>query len=185
MRYLRVYIPHTRYRTRGHARQPRGSPPWGNHAPIEISEPRVCRQETALERLMGCKGKRGPTRSGIRNFRPRHARTRTCPPQQPDSEPRGNGAVTVTLPETTGCDAAGAICTHDQRKLSHATSVPVAGPQQAASSRFTPTRGHRTPAGLAGHSEQTRNARETTMSCTTYRVAAPERSAAHTLCQSQ
>ena len=42
--------------------------------------------------------------------------------------PTGNGAVTITLPETTDCDASGAICTDDSRKLSHPTSATVAGP---------------------------------------------------------
>ena len=42
--------------------------------------------------------------------------------------PTGNGAVTVTLPETSDCDATGAICTDDSRKLSHPTSATVAGP---------------------------------------------------------
>ena len=42
--------------------------------------------------------------------------------------PTGNEAITITLPETTDCDAARAICTDDERMLSHATSVRVAGP---------------------------------------------------------
>ena len=42
--------------------------------------------------------------------------------------PTGNGSVTITLPETTDCDASGAICTDDSRKLSHPTSATVAGP---------------------------------------------------------
>ena len=42
--------------------------------------------------------------------------------------PTGNGAVSITLPETTNCDASGAICTDDSRKLSHPTSATVAGP---------------------------------------------------------
>ena len=42
--------------------------------------------------------------------------------------PTGNGSVTITLPETTDCNASGAICTDDERKLSHATSEIVAGP---------------------------------------------------------
>ena len=44
-------------------------------------------------------------------------------------EPDGNGAVSITLPETTDCDDDGAICTFDKRKLSHSTSVSVAGPE--------------------------------------------------------
>ena len=37
-------------------------------------------------------------------------------------------AVTVRLPETTDCDASGAICTGDGRPLSHSLSATVAGP---------------------------------------------------------
>ena len=40
----------------------------------------------------------------------------------------GNGSVSITLPETTDCDASGAICTEDSRKLSHPTSATVVGP---------------------------------------------------------
>ena len=43
-------------------------------------------------------------------------------------EPAGNGAVSITLPATTDCDADGAICTSDGRMLSHATTVTIAGP---------------------------------------------------------
>ena len=42
--------------------------------------------------------------------------------------PTGNEAITITLPETTDCNAARAICTDDSRKLSHPTSAMVAGP---------------------------------------------------------
>ena len=42
--------------------------------------------------------------------------------------PTGNGAITITLPETTNCSDAGAICTDDSRKLSRSTSATVAGP---------------------------------------------------------
>ena len=43
--------------------------------------------------------------------------------------PSGNGAVTVTLPATTGgCDAAGAICTPGGEALAEAVSVSVPGP---------------------------------------------------------
>ena len=44
-------------------------------------------------------------------------------------KPDGNGAITITLPETTGCDDTGAICTYDGRTLSNSTSAPVAGPE--------------------------------------------------------
>ena len=44
-------------------------------------------------------------------------------------EPKGNGAITITLPETTDCNATGAICTDDGRKLSNSTTITVPGPQ--------------------------------------------------------
>ena len=43
-------------------------------------------------------------------------------------EPDGQGAVTIMLPETTDCRAADAICTLDERPLSHSLSSVVAGP---------------------------------------------------------
>ena len=43
-------------------------------------------------------------------------------------EPDSHEAVRIDLPETTGCGAAGAICTDDGRPLSHALSAAVAGP---------------------------------------------------------
>ena len=43
-------------------------------------------------------------------------------------EPDADEAVTVRLPETTDCDASGAICTGDGRGLSHSLSATVAGP---------------------------------------------------------
>ena len=44
-------------------------------------------------------------------------------------EPDGNGTVSITLPETTDCNATGAICTYDERPLSHSTSTSIAGPE--------------------------------------------------------
>ena len=44
--------------------------------------------------------------------------------------PDGNGQVVITLPETTDCDAQGAICTEDGRKLSHRLELTVSGPGQ-------------------------------------------------------
>ena len=38
------------------------------------------------------------------------------------------GAVTIELPATTNCNAEGAICTSDERPLSHSLSATVAGP---------------------------------------------------------
>ena len=43
-------------------------------------------------------------------------------------EPDSDEAVTVRLPETTDCEASGAICTGDGRPLSHSLSATVAGP---------------------------------------------------------
>ena len=44
-------------------------------------------------------------------------------------KPDGNAAISITLPETTDCDATGAICTYDKRALSHSTPAYIAGPQ--------------------------------------------------------
>ena len=43
-------------------------------------------------------------------------------------QPSGSGAVSITLPATTNCDAAGAICTSNGRPLSNSNSATVAGP---------------------------------------------------------
>ena len=43
-------------------------------------------------------------------------------------EPDGSGDVTLTLPETTDCDDAGAICTDEGGMLNHSTSDTVLGP---------------------------------------------------------
>ena len=45
-------------------------------------------------------------------------------------EPNGNGDVTIELPATTDCNAEGAICTADGRKLSNRLEVTVSGPGQ-------------------------------------------------------
>ena len=45
-------------------------------------------------------------------------------------QPDGNGDVTVALPATTDCDANGAVCTGDGRKLSNSLSFTVSGPPQ-------------------------------------------------------
>ena len=45
-------------------------------------------------------------------------------------EPDSNGDVTVVLPVTTGCDADGAVCTGDGRKLSTRLEFNVSGPGQ-------------------------------------------------------
>ena len=42
--------------------------------------------------------------------------------------PDGDGQVVIVLPETTDCDAQGAICTEDGRKLSHRLELTVGGP---------------------------------------------------------
>ena len=43
-------------------------------------------------------------------------------------KPQGNGDVTIELPATTDCNADGAICTGDGRKLSNSLSFTVSGP---------------------------------------------------------
>ena len=45
-------------------------------------------------------------------------------------EPQGAGGVTIELPATTDCDAQGAICTGDGRKLSNSLNFTVSGPGQ-------------------------------------------------------
>ena len=45
-----------------------------------------------------------------------------------DVDPGGYGAVKIVLPETTNCNASGAICTGDGRPLSRSLSATVAGP---------------------------------------------------------
>ena len=45
-------------------------------------------------------------------------------------KPQGNGDVIIELPTTTDCDADGAICTGDGRKLSNSLSFTVSGPGQ-------------------------------------------------------
>ena len=45
-------------------------------------------------------------------------------------KPQGTGEVVVVLPATTDCDAQGAICTSDGRKLSHSLVFTVTGPSQ-------------------------------------------------------
>ena len=62
--------------------------------------------------------------------------------QRPAADPGGNigwtitvtpdsaAAVTVILPVTTDCDADGAVCTADARKLSNRNEFTVSGPTQ-------------------------------------------------------
>ena len=45
-------------------------------------------------------------------------------------KPQGNGDVTIELPATTDCNADGAICSGDGRKLSNSLSFTVSGPGQ-------------------------------------------------------
>ena len=48
-------------------------------------------------------------------------------------KPLGNGDVTVVLPITTDCNAAGAVCTADGRKLSNSLEFTVSGPVRGES----------------------------------------------------
>ena len=43
-------------------------------------------------------------------------------------KPDGNASVYITLPATTDCDADSAICTYDDRKLSHTNVATINGP---------------------------------------------------------
>ena len=45
-------------------------------------------------------------------------------------KPQGAGDVRIILPATTECNAEGAICTGDGRKLSNSLSITVSGPGQ-------------------------------------------------------
>jgi len=45
-------------------------------------------------------------------------------------QPNGNGQVVIVLPETSDCDAQGAICTGDGRMLSSRLELTVSGPGQ-------------------------------------------------------
>ena len=49
-------------------------------------------------------------------------------PWRIEIKPQGNGDVTIVLPVTTDCNADGAICTADGRKLSNSLSFTVSGP---------------------------------------------------------
>ena len=40
----------------------------------------------------------------------------------------GGSSVRITLPQTTDCNATGAICDYDDNKLSHPTSTTASGP---------------------------------------------------------
>ena len=51
-------------------------------------------------------------------------------PWRIEIKPQGNGDVTIVLPATTDCNADGAICTGDGRKLSNSLSFTVSGPGQ-------------------------------------------------------
>ena len=44
-------------------------------------------------------------------------------------KPPGNSTITITLPATTDCNAQGAICTGDGRKLSNSLNITVSGPE--------------------------------------------------------
>ena len=43
-------------------------------------------------------------------------------------QPSGNADLTIVLPVTTDCDAQGAVCTGDGRKLSQRVELTVSGP---------------------------------------------------------
>ena len=66
-------------------------------------------------------------------------------------EPDGNGAISITLPETTGCDADGAICTGAGKKLSGRVELTINGPEAeprtAEQPSHRPAHHHRDPPG--------------------------------------
>ncbi len=76
--------------------------------------PRVLR-ETAFD-VTGGTVRRAPRVNGRHDLREIHI------------QPSGSGAVSITLPATTSCNAAGAICTSDGRPLSNSSSASVIGP---------------------------------------------------------
>ena len=76
--------------------------------------PRVLR-ESAFD-VTGGRVRRAPRVNGRHDLREIHI------------QPSGSGAVSITLPATTNCDAAGAICTSDGRPLSNSNSASVIGP---------------------------------------------------------
>ena len=76
--------------------------------------PRVLR-ETAFD-VTGGRVRRAPRVDGRDDLREIHI------------EPSGYGTVSIALPATTDCNAAGAICTSDGRPLSNSNSATVAGP---------------------------------------------------------
>ena len=80
---------------------------------VEVT-PRVLR-ETAFE-VTGGSVRRAPRFNGRDDLREIHV------------EPSGYGAVTIALPATADCGAAGAICTSDGRPLSNANQATVIGP---------------------------------------------------------
>ena len=55
------------------------------------------------------------------------------------AEPSSDDAVTLTLPETTDCDASNAVCTADRKPLSAKASVTIPGPASASTPTPTPT----------------------------------------------
>ena len=68
-------------------------------------------------------------------------------------EPDSDGAVTIGLPETTNCNASGAIRTGDGRPFSHSLSATVAGPEGISVADARVEERRRGAAGLRGHAQ--------------------------------
>ena len=72
-----------------------------------------------------------PRRCGPRDQSHNRESPAKDPGQQPELDHYGRPArsdqITISLPATTDCDATGAICTDDGRKLSHSSSASVLG----------------------------------------------------------
>jgi len=65
-------------------------------------------------------------------------------------EPSGDGTVTLTLPATTDCEAQGAVCTSDGKKLSAEFQLAVPGPgNQQEAQENSPATGSPTISGTA------------------------------------
>ena len=75
--------------------------------------------------------------------------------------PDGNGAVTIVLPATTDCEADGAVCTDDGRKLSQGfeLTVPgISGPEITSGSSFSVEEGETEVGTLTATDEDTQAA---------------------------
>ena len=104
--------------------------PWAVHAQSDMAAPSNLNAQSAVVRLLP---ERDPPTEGAGSVAGYEILRRPTDIRDPGnlpsivvdtrSSPTGHGAITITLPATTDCNATGTICTDDGRKLSHATSV--------------------------------------------------------------